>query len=222
MGKIDLNTLMISGKIGSIVAYTTKYGKQVYRKYTIPNDPKTPKQQAYRMRFGLVNKSLSPLNKIIKRGFNDQHNAYRSVISQMLHNGVVGEYPNFSINYSKIQVADGKLVLPNNFTATIDKSLDKIHLTWDPLIGANSKYNSNYDNVNIVCFDEVNQKAVSSFSLAKRGDGKLDVDYVNIFNNGVSEKGENSIPMNPNNLHFWIYLTSKDFSINSVSWYVNL
>ena len=99
MGKIDLNTLRISGKIGSIVAYTTKYGKQVYRKYTIPNDPKTPKQQAYRMRFGLVNKSLSPLNKIIKRGFNDQHNAYRSVISQMLHNGVVGEYPNFSINY---------------------------------------------------------------------------------------------------------------------------
>ena len=213
MGKIDLNTLLgLSGKIGPIVAYRTKYGKQVYRKYTKPHDPKTPKQMAYRMRFGLVNKSLSPLNKIIKRGFNNQHNAYRSVISHMLHNGVVGEYPNFSINYSKIQIADGRLVLPSNISATIDKSLDKIHLTWDPLIGGNSKYNSRHDNLNIVCYDEVKQKAVSSFSLAKRGDCELEVDYIKIF----------ETPIDPNKLHFWIYLTSKDFSINSVSWYVNL
>jgi hypothetical protein len=222
MGKIDLNTLMISGKIGSIVAYTTKYGKQVYRKYTIPNDPKTPKQQAYRMRFGLVNKSLSPFNKIIKKGFNDQHNAYRSVISHMLHYGVEGEYPDFSINYSEIKVADGKLALPNNITATIDNDLSKLQLTWNPLKVSNSKYNSSYDNVNIVCFNDELQEAVSSFGLAKRGDGELEVDYINIFDKGVSENGRNSKPINPDNLHFWLYLTSRDYSINSISSYVNL
>ena len=59
---------------------------------------------------------------------------------------------------------------------------------------------------------EVMQKAVNSLSLAKRSDGELEFDYIKIF----------ETPIDPNKLHFWIYLTSKDFSINSVSWYVNL
>ena len=48
MGKIDLKTLKVSGRLGPVVTYATKSGKQVYRKYIVPNDPKTPKQLAYR------------------------------------------------------------------------------------------------------------------------------------------------------------------------------
>ena len=68
MGIIDLKNLgKISGKIGPYVAYVRKDGTQVLREHIIPKDPKTPKQLAYRMRFGMVNKCLSPLNKAIKK-----------------------------------------------------------------------------------------------------------------------------------------------------------
>lgn len=44
MGKIDINSLGISGKIGPIIAYVTKTGKQVFKKYVVPKDPRTEKQ----------------------------------------------------------------------------------------------------------------------------------------------------------------------------------
>ena len=45
MGKIDLNKMGLSGRIGPIIAYVTKGGKQAFRQYTVPSDPKTPKSR---------------------------------------------------------------------------------------------------------------------------------------------------------------------------------
>lgn len=222
MGKIDLNTLRFSGRYGEFVAYSTKQGKQVYRKYTKPTDPKTPKQQALRMRFGMVNKVISPLNLIIKNGFKDQYNSYRSVISHVLRYGVEGEYPNYSINYSEVKVAKGELVLPNNIVAAIDKELNKLKLTWDYSAEANSKRYSRYDNMNIVCFNDELQKAVGSLGIAKRGDMELEVDYKKIFEKIDSVKNGEVKHIDLKNIHFWLYLTSQDYSTNSNSIYLEI
>lgn len=111
MEELDLRKLPRSGKIGPVVVYTTKYGTEVLRKHVVPKDPKTPKQLAYRMKFTLVSSSLSPFCEIIKDGYNQKRGAYRAVLSKTLREAIEGEYPNFSIKFSKIQLTDGKLKL---------------------------------------------------------------------------------------------------------------
>jgi hypothetical protein len=106
MGKIDINSLGISGKIGPIIAYVTKTGKQVFKKYVVPKDPRTEKQLASRMRFGLANSAASPLNKALKRSFSNQANAYRKTVSQILKNAIQGEYPDYSVDYSSASGGD--------------------------------------------------------------------------------------------------------------------
>ncbi len=120
--EINFKKLRFSGKIGPVVAYTTKFGTEVLRKHVIPKDPKTPKQLAYRMKFALVSSCLSPFSSIIKDGYTQKRGAYRTVISNALREAIEGEYPNFSINYSKIQLTHGKLNLPSNIDASIQNN----------------------------------------------------------------------------------------------------
>lgn len=211
MGEIDLNKFGLSGKIGPIVAYITKSGKQAYREYIVPNDPRTPKQLAYRSKFALVNSSLTPFCKVIKDGYSQKHNAYRSVISKVLREAIEGEYPNFRINYSKMQVAGGRLQLPTDITSEFDSELGALRITWNTKTCDDSKYNRSGDKVNIVCFDESRKKVFVKYYAASRRDGEL--------THQINESYES---INPKDLHFWIYLSSRDLEDNSDSWYVEV
>ena len=82
----------LSGKIGPVTTYVLN-GKQVVRTNTIPHDPKTPKQLAHRMKFALVNKGLSPLNRSIKLGHRGDTNAYRLLVGTAYKEAILGEYP---------------------------------------------------------------------------------------------------------------------------------
>ena len=215
MEEFDLNKLRVSGKIGPVVAYTSQFGKLVLRKHVIPTDPKTPKQLAYRMKFGLVNSSLTPFSKIIKDGFNRKHNAYRSVISLVLREAIVGEYPNFSIDYSKIPLSDGKLKLPEDITASIQNN--SLQISWNPEITGLLTRNRSDNKMNIVCFDESLQKVFIMYNIARRGDGVVNIDI-----NKILEQEDSSQTINKDDLHFWIYLSSMDGKDNSGSWYVKV
>ena len=52
MGNIDLSKMGFSGKMGPVVAYVVN-GKQRFRTFTEPRNPKTAKQTEHRSRFGL-------------------------------------------------------------------------------------------------------------------------------------------------------------------------
>ena len=212
MEEFDLNKLRVSGKIGPVVAYTSQFGKHVLRKHVIPTDPKTPKQLAYRMKFGLVNSSLTPFSKIIKDGFIKKHNAYRSVISKAIKEAIVGEYPNFSIDYSKIPLAEGKLKLPSDITVNIDNKVGALQLTWSTQNLDYTNYNQSDDILNIVCFNENAQSVFVKHDAARRQNGKM----VFFFDKIIETCGSY------NNLHFWIYFSSMDGKDNSGSWYVEV
>ena len=198
--EINFNKLRLSGRVGPVVVYTTKYGAEVIRKHVIPKDPKTPKQLAYRMKFALVSSCLSPFSSIIKDGYTQKRGAYRTVISNALREAIEGEYPNFSINYSKIQLTDGKLNLPSNIDASIQNN--SLILTWDSQTKGHSARNRSDDRVNIICFDESKKEVFVKYNAASRGDGELNID------------------INTENLHLWIYLSSKDGKDCSGSEYV--
>lgn len=230
MGKIDLNKMGLSGKIGPIIAYVTKSGKQVFKRYTVPKDPKTPKQIASRMRFGLANSAASPLNEAIKRGFINRHNAYRKTVSDVLKYAIMGEYPNYSVDYSKIKIAEGELQRLAGVAMTIEEVSATVTFSWDPqLIGSSNSGHSD-DQVNIVCLNEEIQKAKSYVNRAKRSDGKAIIDLnkligintacniTNSSDNNISPY--NSVGNNTEALHFWLYFTSPDQKQNSDSVYV--
>ncbi|MDD4778526.1 MAG: DUF6266 family protein [Fermentimonas sp.] len=212
MGKIDLNKMGLSGRIGPVIAYVTKGGKQAFRQYTVPSDPKTPKQLASRMRFGLANSALAPLNSIIKHGYKDVNNAFRSAVSMVLKNAVTGEYPNYSVDYSKIQIAGGKLQPLTGVTATVDKDSGTVHFNWDPQPEGSSLPAKGNDQVNIACLNTAIPEAVNFINRAKRSDGSTTIDL----NRLPGIETTKSI----NDLHFWVYLTSGDLKSNSDSVYV--
>ena len=215
MEEIDLDKLPRSGKIGPVVVYTTKYGTEVLREHVIPKDPKTPKQLAYRMKFALVSSGLSPFSKIIKDGYNQKRGAYRAVFSKTISEAIEGEYPNFSLNYSKIQLTDGKLKLPSKIDASIQNNL--LIITWNPQTKGLPVLNRSDDKVNIVCLDESTNKVFVKYNAAKRGDGEVNIDIIKLL-----KRDSESQTINSEKLHFWLYLSSIDGKYNSESRYLGV
>lgn len=213
MGIVDLKKLgLISGKIGPYVAYVSKDGKQILRKHVIPKDPKTPKQLAYRMRFGMVNKSLSPLNRVIKKGFLNTDNAYRKAVSKALNNAVIGEYPEYKLDYSKIQVAEGKLQLPTFVSVNVDSNTKLATVNWNPEPIFDTYPGREDDRVNIVCLNESTPEAVCFHNNAKRSKGTATID--------LNSKMVFSKLWSIKDLHFWFYLSTYDITQNSDSLYI--
>lgn len=213
MGIVDLkNSGKISGKIGPYVAYVRKDGKQVLREHITPKDPKTPKQLAYRMRFGMVNKCLSPLNKAIKKGFLKTDNAYRKEISKVLSNAVLGEYPDYKLDYSKIQVAEGKIQVPSFVSVEVDENMRVATFKWNPQLIFETYPGREDDQVNIVCLNEATPEAVNFINAAKRSAGSATID--------LSSKMIINESWDSKDLHFWLYLSRFDLTQNSDSVYV--
>lgn len=213
MGKLDLGDLGgVSGKIGPFVVYKTKNGKQIIRSYVVPKDARSPKQLACRKRFGTVSSGLSPLKNIIRSGYQNSDDAYLNVTSKALKEAVAGEYPDYWLDYSKIQVAEGKLQLPPDIAVKVDETAGTARFSWEPQPVNNSCPGSADDRVNIVCLNEAIPAAVNFLNSAKRSAGSATIDL-------KSKIGLYDSP-DPGSLHFWVYLTSRDFLQNSDSVYV--
>jgi hypothetical protein len=213
--EIDLDKLRLSGRKGPVVAYTTKYGTEVIRKHVIPEDPKTPKQLAYRMRFTLVSSSLSPFSKIIKDGYNQKRGAYRAVFSKTLSEAIEGEYPNYSINYSKIQLTDGKLKLPSKIDASIQNN--SLIITWNPQTKGQPVLNRSDDQINIICLDQSTNEVFVKYNAARRGDGGVFIEIDKFFKQESTAQA-----INVKELHFWFYMSSRDWKDNSGSGYLGV
>jgi len=207
MGSIDLTKIgALSGKIGTLIAYVSKDGKQIYRTYTKPADPQTPKQMANRMKLGLVNKSLAPLCNVIKQGYPDQQNAYRSLVGKACREAVEGEYPNLWFNYSKIHISRGNLQLPSQVHKEYHPDTRELHFTWDTKLTDATLPGNNQDKVTIVCLHVGDQPEVVIHHAGTRGDGKSTL----LLPDGWQVE----------QTHCWLYLTSYHKQENSTSLYL--
>ncbi len=205
MARIKISGI-ISGKVGNVSIYETKHGTQVVRSITKAHDPKTPKQLAHRMKFSLVNKGLSPLNHIIKSGFNGDSRTYRAQISKAYYEAIEGEYPNFTLDYSKVQISEGELNLPDDITLKIDHNSRLVIFSWNPNINNDSKNGSSKDRVKIICLNEISKQTVELNTVVRRSAGEASI-----------ELPEGWVP---SDTHFWVYLKSNESEMNSDSIYL--
>lgn len=204
MGKIDLSNFGLSGRIGPIIAYTVN-GKQRFRTYAAPTNPKTEKQTSHRTKFAFVSKKISPLYSEIKLGYNDPSIKYGKICGKVLREAVTGESPDYLIDYSKIDIAVGKLQIHANVKVHIDKKKNRAVILWDKrLISIYGPGRVN-DRVHSICYNDVEQDFIKIRETVYRSDGE--VTFI--------------LPDNwqPEDSHFWIYMKSFELGINSKSIY---
>lgn len=196
-----------SGKIGDIVTYE-RNGTQVIREYVVPKDPKSPAQIAQRMKLELANRGLAPLKYIIKRGHLGNSKAYRSSISKAMKDCITGKYPNLSLDYSLVQVAEGKLQLPEYVSVDYDNVNRIIHLNWDNNLVLKDKPGRQDDAMYVIYLNERNLEAKQLSKAPIRSDGKASI----------------KLPENWDiaDIHLWIYMTSYDLKQNSDSLYLKI
>lgn len=197
----------ISGKIGPIVAYVLN-NKQFVRAHTIPRDPMSPAQLAQRAKVSLVNKGLSPFNKLIKENYGNDSRAYRSLVGKTIKECMVGEYPDFAIDFSRVLLSEGDVLLPESVTATFLPDTGQLTLRWDPLLPPRERWCQPDDLVNVILFHTPSQTLNRSHFIAKRSEGNATVELPNEWNS--------------TNTVCWIYFTSRNHDHHSNSLFVEL
>lgn len=78
----------------------------------------------------------------------------------MLRNGVQGVYPDFTVDYSKLNVAVGSLPEVYDVVVTPELTSTIVNLTWDTTIRSLSVLGSETDKYNIVAYNATTKLCV--------------------------------------------------------------
>lgn len=124
---------MLHGRVGNLVAYVLK-GKNVMRQIGRSEKPLTPARKANCEKMTVVNRFLRPALPFIQVGFRFEvagtnRNAYNEAVSYNKMNALQGEYPNISMDYSKVLVSKGNLAVAKQ--PQIERTEEGLLFTWD-------------------------------------------------------------------------------------------
>jgi len=118
----------ISGKHGTAVAAVRKDGTCILKVYRVASNPNTQGQKNQRAKFGYAVRELNCFRKLFTVTFGGQYGTNRAV-SLAMKTCVLGEFPDFRIDYSLLQLAVGNLAIPA--THNLQQQADKEYkLTW--------------------------------------------------------------------------------------------
>ncbi|MBB5440788.1 hypothetical protein HDC92_004492 [Pedobacter sp. AK017] len=134
MGKFEDGIFGIfKGRIGNLVSYQLK-GKNVIRRIGKTNKPPSLKQLTARQKMKVTADFLKPLLPFINVGFEmsvagtDRH-PHNEATAYIYKNALQGDYPNISIDYSKVLLSQGSLEPAINPQARL--SSHTLSITWE-------------------------------------------------------------------------------------------
>ena len=113
MGKYNKGILgAFSGKVGTVIGSSWN-GIDYMRSLPRPSS-KAPSdlQLIHRSKFGLVNGFLGPVSSLVNLGYKSlatKKTGYNVAIAEMMSDAVMGVYPDFEIDYTKIFFSKGSL-----------------------------------------------------------------------------------------------------------------
>jgi hypothetical protein len=186
----------ISGRHGTAVAVVQKDGTNVLRVFRKPFNPNSPKQVAHRLKFSLVNKELAPLRQVVTLGNKGDAGAFRKVVGKTLTEAITGEYPDFTIDFNRVQLTTGTLQSVERAEATVTEGTAEVNITWDTTLGFQSRLGADNDEVNFICFNPESRMVLPFTKAALRSEGSASLTLPEIW------KG--------NTIHTWLFLTSAD------------
>ena len=103
-----------SGTVGTVVGSTNKKGDDIIRaKSKNKRVSNTEAQVNHRQKFGMVTSFLQHFNPILQIGFKEKAenlmSPYNYACQQALKEGIIGDSPDVSLDYSKIKLSSGGL-----------------------------------------------------------------------------------------------------------------
>ncbi|GGG94008.1 hypothetical protein GCM10007415_31310 [Parapedobacter pyrenivorans] len=124
-----------SGKVGSIIGSSWRdihYMRGLPKKRT---KPFTEAQLAQQQRFGLMGRFLLPLKGLFEIGFAKAYTGGSTLFNLAMGENlpaVTGEYPDFTIDYSKLRFSNGGLLKPRGVTLVAGEN--DVTVNWRPSV----------------------------------------------------------------------------------------
>uniref|UniRef100_F4C8U6 Uncharacterized protein n=1 Tax=Sphingobacterium sp. (strain 21) TaxID=743722 RepID=F4C8U6_SPHS2 len=173
------------GKAGSVIGSSWKsidYIKGLYKKRTKPATEEQLMQQA---KFRTVMRFLLPITAFIRIGFGqkrvDSMTPMNTAFRENLVLALMGDYPDYSLDYSKIRISDGFFAGGGSESVTVDAGV--MTVSWDTT--QNTLYDThNDDRVYILLYQPEIDQFLSAPTPPLRGDGSVDITLPNHFLGG--------------------------------------
>jgi len=121
-----------SGKVGSVVGGSWKGISYMRGKAVSIKNPRTLQQMMHRTKFAVALSVLQPITAFLRVGFKRyayKKSEFNAAMSYTIKHAIVGDYPNYEIDYEKLLVSRGTLTGANNATAT--PAAGKIKVAWE-------------------------------------------------------------------------------------------
>ena len=128
-----------SGKVGTVVGSSWKgiaYMRSLPQKV---KNPRTEGQMSQRTKFALALTLLQPMTAFLRTGWKlyaHKQSPFNAAMSYTLANAIIGTYPDYDIDLSKVLVSRGALPTATNTFVSFDDG--KVEFQWEDNSGVNS------------------------------------------------------------------------------------
>ena len=162
----------ITGAIGDIEGYMLngKYIVRSRRRKSIK--PPSEKQLACRKRLAVVSKFISGFIPYVEVGFaysgaKKGYAGYNAVTGYQIKHALTGQYPDYTIDYTKVRVSEGPMS-NENINAAVTLQNNYLVFSWT----ADLSYQHSSDRVMLLAYAPALDEAIYTLCGAKRMDGR--------------------------------------------------
>lgn len=196
-----------SGKAGPMVGSSWKSkaimkAKPIFKKNRTFSQSQLDQQEKFKMMMAF----LSPIENLLLLIYNSStkdRSGFQEAFSTNIKEAVAGEVSPFSVDFSKLQLANGALETPKNITVVAEAS-SMVKFSWSAVLQPMSK-SSLADKTIAILYNEAENAFVMSDFNTRRGDQELLVD---------------ASTFTDQPLHCWLFCLSDDERKASKSKYV--
>lgn len=126
-----------SGTVGTVVGGNWKGIDYMRSKGKSPTS-NTLAQQQQRSKFSLTQAFLKPITSYVRIGFRAyaiKKSAYNCAMSHFIKNCIIGESPNYEIDFTKVVVASGGLPMPSDASFSLENGVMTFTWTDNSVVG---------------------------------------------------------------------------------------
>jgi len=161
---------VLTGRLGNLVSYVLN-GKPVTRTIGTVTKPPSIAQLAVRQRMSVLNKVLSDMLGFINVGFalaviGTDRNPYNEATSENFNAATTGDYPDFTVDYSKLLVSKGSLTPALGAAANL--LTDGVEFTWQ--LGEDINWESKNDRTMLLLYFPTKGEMIYVLTGAQRRD----------------------------------------------------
>ncbi len=165
-----------SGTIGNTVGASWRSINYMRSLPKTSSKSATPLQLAQRAKFALAVEFLRSIKPLLNLGFSDKQRGrstgYNRALQVMIGRAIVGEYPNFTVDYTEVMLAQGGLAVAPS--AVLEQAgSGQLTLSWEVLI---NKYTSFADDELVAVVYNVSKRFMNVYDGTARSAGSLDIE----------------------------------------------